>query len=412
VEIERVRCLRRRRCRSPRYEYDYDDPSPLPQPPPPQPTTIVVNPIANPCLPPSNNTAAAATSTFLSNLTPEIIENLPKQTVHLPPIHLPGSQADANTELHTVLFPAEIINPVDGTLSIIQANPQSNGGGTTNIQSNIASPPQLQSFNFPTAIGTSIAQGRPQVSPAMTTDPLMQRFSELFQRLRIPQTQPMPPASIPPMNAQTLPNISQFNPTNNMVNIPPTTSSIYIPNEGSYPPANIRPVNPSNTGAYLPANITPYQTTSFTPSTPANNATALPSNYVPSNSSDIGPYGPANITPYTNMANRSTNNPVSQPSFSSAPTPYASVASLASTSSFTPFPSLSSRPSAFGNNSLNPLSSSPPLAPTSYQPYNLMPKSILRNGASTSLSNATYTPLNSSNVSSSTNATPKMTRFT
>jgi len=112
------------------------------------------------------------------------------------------------------------------------------------------------------------------------------------------------------------------------------------------------------------------------------------------------------------MANRSTNNPVSQPSFSSASTPYASAASLASTSSFTPFPSLSSRPSAFGNNSLNPLSSSPPLTPTSYQPYNSMPKSILRNGPSTSLSNATYTPLSSSNILSSTNATPKTTRFT
>ena len=227
VEIERVRsCRRRRRCRSPRYEYDHGDPPPLP----PQPITIVANPIANPCLPPTqssfvipfNNTAAVATSRSFPNLTQEMIENLPKQTVHLPPIHLPGSQADANTEFHTVIFPTEIINPVDGSLSIIQAHPGSNGVRTSNIQSTIPTPFQPQSFNnLPTVVGTPAAFGRPQGSPAILTDPVMQRLRERFQRMRFPQTQLRPPAPIPPMNSPPLLNISATNPANNTSNIPP-----------------------------------------------------------------------------------------------------------------------------------------------------------------------------------------------
>jgi hypothetical protein len=463
IEIERVRCHRHRRPRSVCYEYDYDDPPP-PPPPPVQPPIIVANPVANQFLSatqpsmmvPTNNTAAATTSAFLSNLTQESIDNLPRQTVHLPPIHLPGSQADANTELHTVIFPAEIINPVDGTLSIIQANLGMNNGIATNIQPFAATTVQPQLINIPTTVG--IPGGQP-ISPATATDPIMQRFRELFQRLSIPQTQQITPASNPPIIRPTLPNMSQFNPTNNTMNNPPIIPAPNTANVGSYPPANIRPTNALNIGSYrpasvapmiprnipsyrpativpsgsvsnmsyrpanitpsglvnntsyTPANITPYRSSSFTPSASINNATYRPANITPSNPANVGPYQPANITPYANIANRSNNYPLSQPSFTAGPTSYTS-ASSAPSASRTPFPRLTSSPSGIGNNSLNPSFSSPSLALTPNQSVNSMPKSILRNATSIGPSNTTYSSFTSPNVMSSNDAVRKTTRFT
>ncbi len=430
IEIERVRCHRRRRSPSICYEYDYDYDDPLPPPPPlpSQPPVVVANPIANPYLPPAqptlavpvNNTAAVASSAFLSNLTQETIDNLPKQTIHLPPIHLPGSQADANTELDTVIFPAEIINPANGTLSIIQANPGANNVGTTQIQPSQVNPVQPQLISIPTTVGVPAAPRGLSISPAMASNPLMQRFQELFQRINIPQTRPISSASNPPMIRPTLPTMSQFGPSNNTVNNPPIISSINTANVGGYPSGNIRPTNPLNIGSSRPANITPaglvsnmsYRPSTFTPSSMVNNATYRPPNIAPSDTSDIGPYRPANITPYANIANRSSNNPVSKPSFSFGPTAYTSAPSVASSSTFTPFPSLSSLSPGLGNNSINPASSSVSLAPTPNQTINSTPKSILRGGSSTGLPNTTNTGLNSPIVTSLDNVARKTTRFT
>jgi len=434
IEIKRVRCHRRRRSPSICYEYDYDDP-----PPPSQPPITVANPIAispaQPLMTVPMNDAAAASSAFLSNLTPEMINNLPRQTVHLQPVHLPGSQADENTGLHTVIFPAEIINPVDGTLSIIQANSGANNGGATTIQPISAASVQPQLINMPTTVGIPVAPGRPPVSPAMTTDPLMQRFTQLFQRLSIPQTQPTSSASNPPVIRPALSNMSQFSPINTTMTNRPTISSSNTANLGGYPPANIRPTNPLNIGSYRPASVTPripanittyrptniassgpisnmpYRPSSFTPSALANNATYRPTNIITSNSSDIGPYQPANITPYANIADPSNNNRPLQPSFSSGPTPYTSAPSIASSSSFTPFPRLSSFPSGYGTHSMNPSSSSLSVAPTYNQSINSVSKSILRNTSSTGLPNTTYTRLNSPNVMSSNDTIRKTTRF-
>ena len=491
IEIERIPCRRRRRCRSVCYEYDDDSP------PMAQPTTLMANPLSDPYL-------SQVQPAMLPNLTPEMIENLPKQIVHLPPIHLPGSQANAETELNTVIFPAEIINPVDGTLSVIHAaDPGAIGGGTPNIQANFAAPVQPQLINIPTtfgapgglavspairptAAGLPIAPGGLQASPRMASDPLMQRFQEIFQRLRFPQTGPTSSPVNPPIIRPTIPTMTEFNPINNVMNNQPTISPINPANVGLYPSSNIRPSNtlnvgtyrpanitpsspgniaayrpanitsyrPANTTTYRPANITPYSSANTTPYSPANitpyspantttyrpanitpyssanttpyspaNTTAYrpsaftpsplasntmyrPANNAPSNSSDINPYRPANITPYTNLGNRPIGNPSSQPSFSSAPTPYASTPSIASSGSFTTFSHLPSPPSGINNNIMN---SSAPSFP---QSTNSTPKSILRNGTSIGPSTTSYTNFNPSNISSSDDTNRKTIRFT
>jgi hypothetical protein len=83
LELERVRC-RSRRHRS-CYETDYEDPAPPLQP---QSNVILANPIPNPCLPLDYSSLIASTGNpaaslgLISNLTEEMIHNLPKQTVH------------------------------------------------------------------------------------------------------------------------------------------------------------------------------------------------------------------------------------------------------------------------------------------------------------------------------------------
>ncbi|CAF1292221.1 unnamed protein product [Adineta steineri] len=431
LEIERVRCHRRRRPRCYDYEYDYDDPPPPPPLAVPQPAPMVANPVVNVCFP-SNNTNAIATSTLLSNLTPEMLNNLPKQTVHLEPIHIEGSHADNNTGFHTVVFPAEIINPIDGTLSIIQANPEANNNNISNISNilpPIATSIQPQSLNLPTVIGTPIASGGLPVRPPMAANPLRQRFLELFQRLNTSRTQPQIPTSNPPINQPAVSNMSGISPTSNRLNNLPANSLRYPPNISEFNPMGNRlnnlPTNPlrnppnlgqysSNTGPYRSSNITPYQSTNitpyrtstFTPSSRVNNMTYLSPSGAPSNSSDLGPYRPANITPYTNMSNRSTNNPLSRPPFSSNLTRYASAGSLASTNTFTTgSPSSSPVHRTTGNYANTSLSSTP------NQLNYSMPKSILRNGPSASFSNTTYTNLNPPNTFSSNGAFPKTTRF-
>ena len=393
VEIERVRCCRPRRHRRHRsvcYDYEYDDPPPAIQQP-----TIIANPIANAALSalaqpsmfaPVNNVPIATNAAALANLSAETINNLPRQTVHLPPIHLPGSHADANTELETVIFPAEIINPIDGTLSIIQASPGNNPIAAPNIQPFFMSGAPSPLIQTPTTVGTRVIPRVPLVSPAMANDPLMQRFQTLFQRLSIPQTQPVSTIPDPPVLRPTSPGIT--------MNPPPLVPPTSITNIGAYPRANIQPPSSMNIGTYRPANITPsgpltnlpYRSSSFTPSTPLTNPPYRPSSFTPSApvnnpmyrpasaissaGSDIGPYQRANITPYTNLNNRPTlNNSLTQPSISSGPTPYTSTP-LTPSAPRTPFPRLYPTSSGIDNTS------------TFNQTVNSMPKSILRNPTS------------------------------
>ncbi|CAF1570976.1 unnamed protein product [Rotaria magnacalcarata] len=434
IEIERIPCRRRRRhrrCRPVCCEYECDDP-----PPPPQPSAIITNPMGNPCLLPTqptfilptNGNIGAVSSTYPSNLTAEMLENLPRQTVHLPPIHLPGSQADANTELDTIILPAEIINPADGTLSVIQANHGGNFGGSPNMQSVLAVPnqsfilapnssiirvpnqsiitaPRQSTIAAPNQVQLNNIPRAQTMSPAMATDPLIQRFQNLFQRLRLPQSQSIPRAATnTPIIRPILPSTPQNIPMNNTDNRPPPTVSFTnTANSGIYPSANIRPTYPLNNELYrsanmtstvrtsntpyAPANITPYRPSTFTPSTTINTPPYRAASIAPSNSSDIGPYRSANITPYSNS------NPPQMSSFTPEPTPYTSAPSIASSKSFTPFPTLSSTstPSTYANNYINSQS----LTRNFNQTNAGMPKSILRNGTT----NTTYTSLATPNIS-------------
>ncbi|CAF0868816.1 unnamed protein product [Adineta ricciae] len=402
LEIERVRCFRSRRCRSPCYDYEYDDhdysapslPSPVQQPPPqPQPITFIANPIPNPCLSFSNHTNVAATSALLSNLTPEILQSLPKQTVRLNPIHLPGSRADANTELHTVRFPTEIINPITGALSIIQANPSANVVGIASIPNNVTA----------TIINSApVVPARPPLLSSTTANPTMERFRELFQRLSLPRTQPMGPTAVP--------RISGFNPTNNTVpnsptNLPPVNSL----NENRNPSIGNRLVNSASNESYRAPSISPYRTTTFTPSRSVNNTSYRPINSTLPDSSNVGPYRPANITPYNRT---STNQYLSasrpgQSSFTSGATPYASTASITPTNSFTSPPD----PTKNDSNYQDLHSSSPSLPVSSFQPTHSMPKSILRNGPSANLSSTNNTRSSSPNTFPANETLQKTTRF-
>ena len=435
LEIERVRCRRRRRPRSLCYEYDdYCDDVP------PQPTTIIANPIPNPCLPsvqpsltaPPNTVNGAAVSAFLANLTPDMMENLPRKSVHLPPIHLPGSRANVNTELHTVVFPVEVINPVDATLSIVQPRAQANSNGIASIQPNITILTQPQLINTPTVVSTPVTPRAPPMFLATGADPLMDRFHQLFQRLRIPQSPSTSSPTNPSVTRATLSSTSALNPTATTVNNPtaipfsntanirgypaaniqrldPSNTASYRPpsvaltipaNAGPYrPPSNVSPLStsvgtyrPANTGpyrppsnvsplstsvgTYRPANTIPYRPSSFTPSSVANNATYHPTNAVSSGSSNISPYPPANITPYANRTDRSNFNPSPQSTFSSRLTPHNSVLSIASSRAFTTVPPSFSSEVDNGHTNSQPLSSN-----------HSIPKSILRNRTSTGVSN-------------------------
>ncbi|CAF0934156.1 unnamed protein product [Adineta steineri] len=439
LELERVRCRRRRRRRSPRYELDYDEPPQAQL----QPNVVIANPISNPCLPPVQpsfmglNGNPSASAGLFANLTAEMIENLPKQTVHLPAIHLPGSQANAETELHTVLFPAEIINPVDGTLSIIQANSMPNGGQTVNAQSPsvlIPAQPQPQSIIAPsngTPLGTYLSTA---------SGPFMQQVQDLLQRITLSQPQSTLPTANPngiqrpisfvnpSANQSSLPIIPQSNQANNRFPNPQSISRINSNNIGSYPSANIRPTNTSNTGAFnstssvpsnprnirppfRPSNMATFEPSSGTPNNPrnptpyrpANLSTFQPTRGAPSSSSDIGPYRPANITALNSTRNRSVGSTTLPPSAPYGTTPYTSSPSLGSPGA------LNSFHSRINNDSTNVSNLSPTQTP--YQSDNPAPRSILRNGQSNAQINTTYTHLNSPNVSSSRGIVRKATTF-
>jgi hypothetical protein len=406
LELERVRC-RSRRHRS-CYETDYEDPAPPLQP---QSNVILANPIPNPCLPLDYSSLIASTGNpaaslgLISNLTEEMIHNLPKQTVHLPPIHLPGSQADANTELHTVLFPAEIINPLDGSLSIIQSNSTANSGGVVNIQSPMSVPAQPQLINVPPNNASL------QTFLSTASSPFLQQIQNLMQQVTLSQAQTALPSSnqapvqsslpvMPQSNAASIsrPNPQTFPRNNTTAGISPSANirPTNTPNSGSSNPTFSVPSNPGNSTSYRPANITPYR--------PPNVTTFQPTRTASSNASDLGPYRPANITSYSSMPNRSDRSSMVAPSIPSGSTPYISSSSLGSSDSLGYTPGL-------GNNSTDVSNPPQSLSRTPYQPNQPMPKSILRNGTYNSQLNTTYNRLNPTSVSSPRGIVRKATTF-
>ncbi|CAF3631307.1 unnamed protein product [Rotaria socialis] len=448
LEIERVPCHRNRKRHSSCYEIEYDDP------PPQQPNVVVANPMSNPYFPSgdtsfiTSNDNSFDTLALISSLTPEMIQNLPKQTVYLPPIHMPGSQADANTVLNAVVFPAEIINPVDGSLSILKSNSTTNPTETADIQPIVPVPSQSLLPNLP-----------PRVPSAPISGPFMQQVQNLFQRLVLPRAQSVFPPSNNPIIQPLLPIMPQYNAATNEINRLQTIPQVSAETEGPYPPANIRqinppnngpynstatltPYNPSNSMTYRPANITPYQSSSTLPfssantlpyhsanitpyqsvitrfSNPTNNTPYRPANITPNQPSSItssnptgltslrptnfissnpttatSPYRPANITPYSTRPNFFTLSSSTRPSISSGPAPYIS------SSSNVPSDSFNSNPLGVDRAPRNLTNSTQSSSDTRNEPNQKMPKSILRNPNSNTISNTTYTRLNPRSVS-------------
>jgi len=377
---------------------------------PPQSNMIVANPLPNPCLLPvqssvlvSANNSAASLALF-SNLTPEMIQNLPRQIVHLPPVHLPGSQADANTELDTVIFPAEIINPIDGTLSIIQSNSTTNVGGTANIQTLGVVPGQPQLINVPTNVGSPLA------ALEMASGPFMQQVQDLFQRMTLSQPQPTSSPFNHPIVQPSLPVITPYNAANNSFSnlqpIPPITTTntgsnpsvniqpAIIPNRESYNPTTFTPSSSENIARYRPANITPYQPTGTTPYAPANITPYQPAgtnpygpaNITPYQPAGTSPYAPANITPYQPASTRlyrPTNVTANQPA---GTTPY-------SPANITPYQPTATTPYSPAN--ITPYQ---PTATTPYSPANITP---YQTASDAPYSSANITPYHRTNFTSS-----------
>ena len=441
LEIERVRCHRRRKHRPRCYKIGYDIP------PPPPPTMVPLQPQSNiiytnpappsylvPVPPPSylppsfitptnTNPPPSWLSTY-SNLTPQMIENLPRKIVHLPPIYLPDDQADLDTEFDSVIFPAEIVNPIDGSLSIIQCNSIANSAGTTFAQSPAVIPVQPQFITAPTTTYS------PPTMISRASGPFMQQVQDLFQRMTLSPPQimsspynqkitqsvlpqygtamnspynpqiilptdttdigPYPPANIQPIVSQ---NSGPYYPT--------TFTPTYSGNIGPYPPANITPYrsstnaqyNPVSNGAYQLANIGPYRPANITPYTSLNASSTTnamrsdPGTFIiPPDTSDIGPYGPANITPYTRRFDQSNDISILTPSIPTPSMPYTGLTPFASSHSPT----------------VNNLSRSIPSIQTPYRSNTTTTtKSILRNGSSNHHSSTTYTRLTSPNILSS-----------
>ncbi|CAF0852857.1 unnamed protein product [Adineta ricciae] len=384
LELERVRCRRRRRRRRKKHRSHCHEPKHndllLQQPPS---NIIMPNPMLNPSLPLNNNQNSFIS--FLSNLTPQAIERLPKQTVHLPPIHLPGSQANTDTELNTVIFPAELINPIDGTLSVIQANPTANAINPVLINSSvpIAAPTQQQIINVP-APATTL-----QNYVATASDPFLRQLEDLVQRVTLSQAQSTLPSSVPQSSS---PPTFRMDPAAirpaTIPNHPPTYPSVYTPaSRGNTVPYRL----PTNTSFQSSSNML-NRRAGMTPSRPNNPPIFQPRHEAPSPTSDIGPYRPANITPYNAAPNRSVTN---SSLFSSAPPGMAPRHPPSSEGSYSHSP---------GTNTVN--------TPTPYRlPDNFMPRSILRNGTSNTQVNTTYTRLNPASVSSTQNNARKKTTF-
>jgi hypothetical protein len=392
-------------------------------------------PSALPTLMVSPNNSGASLA-FISNLTPEMIDNLPKQIIHLPPIYLPGSQADANTGFQTVIFPAEIINPIDGTLSIIQRDSTANDSGILNMQPPVTLPAQPHVINTPTNVESPLAP------LAMLSGPFMQQVQDIFRRITLSATQ-SPLSSFHDTNVlRPLTGLPQYNAVNNSLSNPLTIPSITSTNAGSYPPANIRssgsynpttPISsnsanitpyrpatsisssPRNITPYTPANITPYTPANITPYTPANITPYSPANIRPylssttttaSNARNIGPLGPGNITPYqTALGTPST--PININPYSPANiTPYRQSTFIASNprnitpyglSSITPYQSTNFTPSNLPSTRPNLTNNAPSNSAHSgpYHPANITPYSTLHDRSAGSSRVTSYIPSSS-----------------
>ncbi len=398
LEIERVRCRRRRKHRSSCYEIDYDIPPP---PPPLQSNILVANPILNPCLSPAHSSLmisannSAASLALFSNLNPEMIENLPKKVVHLPPIYLPGSQANANTGLDTVVFPAEIINPINGTLSIIQSASAANNLGNANIQPPILAPTQPQLISAPTNVESPLAM------LATASGPFMQQVHDLLRRITLSQSQPASSPFNHAINQPSLPVMTQYNAANNSFYNPQNIPPINTINRGPYPPANIQPTIIPNSGSYNPTTFTPSNSANITPYPPANITTYRPAGTTPYSAANITPYRPANITSYQPVgtgttpyspANITPYHPANSTSYQPVGTgtmPY----SPANITPYHPANSTSYQPVGTGTTPYTPANITPyhPANSTSYQPVGT---------GTTPYSPANITPYHPANITS------------
>ncbi|CAF0888079.1 unnamed protein product [Rotaria sordida] len=406
LEIERVRRHRHRKRHSSCYGIEYDDPSPSPLLLQPQQNIIIANPISNPCLPPAQSSLITYANNsvdplaLFSNLTAEMIENLPKQIVYLPSIHLPNSQTNASAKLDTIVYPTEINNPSDETLSIIHSNSTINAREIANIQPAVPIPAQSQLINVPTNVRA------PPSSLIIAPGPFMQQVQDLVQRLTLSQIQP---TSLPSNNAimqPSLPVTSQYTTTTNALYNPQTISQINIKNIEPYPSTNIQPINTSNNAL--------YNSTTFTPSNirtyhPANITSYHSASNKSSSSANITPYPPANITSY-HPTNITTSSPKNIPRYHSANiTPYQS-ASTSSSSSLNRIPYRSANitnyhpvnTTSFSSENITPYSSE---NITPYQPANTSSSSSLNRIPYRSANITNYHPVNTASFSSE-NITP------
>ncbi|CAF4601913.1 unnamed protein product [Rotaria sp. Silwood1] len=391
LEIERVRCRRHRKRYSSCYEVEYDDPLP---PLKPQPNIIIANPIPNPCLSSVQSSFIPYTNKYVdpsalfSNLTVEMIENLPKTIVYLPSVHLPDNQANSSTKLDTIVIPAEIIDPTDETLSIIQSNSTINANEIKTVQPTVRAPVQPQLINIPTI-------GSPLPPLTMPSGPFMKQVQDLLQRLTISRTQPT-----------SVPITQQYNTTPNAFNNSQTISHMNTENMRPYPSANIRPINIPNSGSYKSTTFTPYNTMNYPPTNmtlydrasdipsspanirpypPANISLYRPVNITPSSATNITPYPSANITPYrsANMTPSNSANIIPYPAANI--TPYHPVTTTSySPGNIAPYSPENNKPYRPANitpyHSLNSTPSNPKTI-QSYDPASTVPSTTLNTGS-------------------------------
>lgn len=418
LEIERVRCHRHRKCHSPCYDIEYDNRS-TSTTTQAQPNVVTTNPISDPCklteqrsfiISPNNS---AETLALISNMTPEMIQNLPKQTVYLPPIRMSDSQPDATKELKTIILPTEIVNPIDRSLSVIQPNPTMNTTRTANIQPIVPVPSQTQLTNLPqTNVPPSLLLPSSLPSSPKTSGPFMQRVLNLFERCVLPKPQVVSPISNNPSIMQPLlPLIYNYNANTNSRNILQPMPQVKPVDPNIYPPANIQPINTSNIESYNTTGFTLSNQLNMMPYPPANITPCEPTNNLPSIPSSHGPYSPANITPITSDTSPSIdsanptsyypnninvfNSETSTHQSSTYPNPYQSSVSTS--------PNMTNSRALYPNNTI--LSNSSYIGP--YSPANITPYSARQNLSDIS---STFQPSTSSManppVSSSTVTSP------
>ena len=399
----------------------------------PQSNPVVANSTPNSCFPTVQSTLSTSVGnstgslTLCSNVTSEAGENLPKKPVHLPSVHLPNSRAGANAELRTIIFPAEFINPVHQTPSIIQSNSTSTGDQVVNVAARVPVPAQTPLINVQT-------NSKSSASPLPTiSGPFTQQIRSLFQRLDLSSRQPALLYSNDASVQSSIPVLTPHNALTNALHRSQAIPPVNARNRGSYPLTNIPPTNILNSRRHNQTNFTPYSSShnvlhrpsGITPYHSFNDASSSPEKMTSNHSTNITPYPPANITPYDSVSfgspnstntrahhltsivphnisdsklyhptnitlrspayNRSSGSSTLPSSVSSVPDPYSSSSSFSSSDSF------NSHSSDVDNSPINTSFTPQPLSKSPDQSKETIPRSILRNATSNDVSHVTYT---------------------